>query len=118
MCDPYSGVDRGPKGKHAVNVAMMKEEKGIESWRKIRSDIIKMLLKTRLVTSILGITHVTTDGAMNFIVYGFQRVTRATSIARRVVAKSRPSTNTRKKVVDTLGKIPLYSPQIAGGKSE
>jgi hypothetical protein len=74
-------VDRRPKGEQAVNVAMMKEKKRIES-------------------SKLGITHVTTDGAMNLIMYGFQRVTRATTIAYRVVAKSRPSTNTRKKVVE------------------
>jgi hypothetical protein len=57
--------------------------------------------QNQAVTSKLGITHVTTDGAMNLIMYGFQRVTRATTIAYRVVAKSRPSTNTRKKVVDT-----------------
>jgi hypothetical protein len=93
-------VDRRPKGEKAVNVAMMKEENRIKSWKKLRLDIIQKLLKTRSVTSKLGITHVTTHGAMNLIMYGFQRVTRATTIAYRVVAKSRPSTNTRKKVVD------------------
>jgi hypothetical protein len=73
---------------------MMKEEKRIKSWTKLRSDIIQTLLKTRSVTSIFGIAHVTTDGAMNLIMYGFQRVTRATTVARRVVAKSGPSTDT------------------------
>jgi hypothetical protein len=118
LCDPYSRVDRRPKGEHAVNVAVMKEENRIKSWRKLRSDIIQKLLETRLVTSILGVAHVTPDGAVNFIVYRFQRVTRATTIAHRVVAKSRPSANTRKEVVDFLGKIALYGLQIAGGKSE
>jgi hypothetical protein len=74
-------VDRRPEGKHAINVAMMKEE-------------------NRIKPSKLGITHVTTHGAMDFIMYGFQRVTRAATIARRVVTKGRPSTNTRKEVVD------------------
>jgi hypothetical protein len=98
----------------------------LEWWRKkIGSNpekppgqIIQKLLKTISITSKLGITHVTTDGAMNLIVYGFQRVTGATTIAFRVVAKSRPSANTRKKVVGTWSNIILYSLQITGGKSE
>ena len=44
---------------------------------------------------------------MNLIMYGFQRVTRATTITRRVVTESRPSPNTRQKIVGTLGDVIL-----------
>jgi hypothetical protein len=49
---------------------------------------------------------------MNLIMYGFQRVTRATTIARRVVTESRPSTNTRQKIVGTLGEVTLNRRQV------
>ena len=44
---------------------------------------------------------------MNLIMYGFQRVTRATTIARRVVTESRPGMNTRQKIVGTLSDVIL-----------
>ena len=44
---------------------------------------------------------------MNLIVYGLKGVTRAATISGRVVAESRPSMNTRQKVVGTGGDIIL-----------
>lgn len=53
---------------------------------------------------------------MNLIMYGFQRVARATTIAPRVVTESRPSTNTRQKIVGTLGDVILDRRQVTLGK--
>jgi hypothetical protein len=49
---------------------------------------------------------------MNLIMYGFQRVTRATTIPRRVVTESRPSWDTRQKIVGTLGEVILGRRQV------
>ena len=49
---------------------------------------------------------------MNLIMYGFQRVTGAATIAWRVVTESRPSTNTRQKIVGTLGDVTLSRRQV------
>ena len=49
---------------------------------------------------------------MNSIMYGFQRVTRATTIARRVVTESRPSSDTRQKIVGIFGDVTLGRRQV------
>ncbi len=41
----------------------------------------------------------TANPVMNPVMYGFQRVTSATTITRRVLTESRPSMSTRQKVV-------------------
>jgi hypothetical protein len=51
------------------------------------------------VTSYLGITHLTTNETMNFVMYAFQGVARAAAIASGVVTERRPSMNTRHKIV-------------------
>jgi hypothetical protein len=40
-------------------------------------------------TSNAGVTHLTTNETMNLGTYGFQRVTRASTIARRVVTETK-----------------------------
>ena len=49
---------------------------------------------------------------MNPIMYGFQRVTRATTIAGRVVTESRPTIHTRQKIVGILGDVTLSRRQV------
>ena len=49
----------------------------------------------------------TINPTMNLIMYGFQGVTGASAISRRVVAETRPSMYTRQKVVGAIGEIIL-----------
>jgi hypothetical protein len=51
------------------------------------------------VTSYLGITHLTSNETMNFVMYAFQGVASAATITSGVVAERRPSMNTRHKIV-------------------
>jgi len=58
-------------------------------------------------TSYAAVTHVTAGAYcyMNRIMNGFQGVTRAVTIAGRVVAESGPSMNTREKAICFRGKF-------------
>ena len=51
------------------------------------------------VTSYFGMTHLTTNETMNFVMYAFQGVASAAAITSGVVTERRPSMNTRHKIV-------------------
>ena len=69
-------------------------------------------MNTKKRTSNGRVTHMPGDYTMNLIMYGLQRVTRATTISRRVVTETGPSMNTCHKIIDTCGDITLGRRQV------